>query len=166
MSLSRGRQAISFDIVQDRSKESAGILKLIELPEERSRTASYIFWLNATAKVVASYWDDYQLRERIMNNSTIKRSEEARRQAQAVLIEAKRRQEQLLEERASMHASHVQKVESLRAQRLARREMVSNAEAAREKDPCRQRASVSRSQPSGAKSFVTVAYLKLRAGSS
>ena len=63
-----------------------------------------------------------------MNNSTIKRSEEARRQAQAALIEAKRRQEELLEERASMHASDVQKVESLRAQRLAR--MVSNAEAA------------------------------------
>jgi hypothetical protein len=74
--------------------------------------------------------DECQVRERIMNNSTIKRSEEARRQAQAALIEAKRRQEGLLEERASMHASDVQKVESLRAQRLARGEMVSNAEAA------------------------------------
>ena len=70
-----------------------------------------------------------------MNNSTVRRSEEARRQAQAVLIEAKRRQEQLLEERASMHASHVQKVESLRAQRLARGELVSSAEAASVKRP-------------------------------
>ena len=70
-----------------------------------------------------------------MNNSTIKRSEEARRQAQAALIEAKRRQEELLEERASMHASDVQKVESLRAQRLARGETVSNTVAASVKAP-------------------------------
>jgi hypothetical protein len=70
-----------------------------------------------------------------MNNLTIKRSEEARRQAHAALMEAKRRQEELLEERASMHASDVQKVESLRAQRLARGQAVSNAEAAGVKRP-------------------------------
>ena len=62
-----------------------------------------------------------------MNNSTVKRSEEARRQAQAAVISARRRQEDLLKERALVRASDVQKVESLRAQRLARGEEVSDA---------------------------------------
>jgi hypothetical protein len=75
-------------------------------------------------------WTITVCRRGIMNNSTIKRSEEARRQAQAAVIEAKRRQEDLLKERALMHASDVQKVESLRAQRLAKGEKVSNAEVA------------------------------------
>ena len=54
-----------------------------------------------------------------MNKSTSQRSEEARRQAQAALAEAKRQQDHLLQERASMRAFEIQKVESLRAQRLA-----------------------------------------------
>jgi len=65
-----------------------------------------------------------------MNNSTVKRSEQARHQAQAALIAARKRQEELLRERASLHASDVQKVESLRAQRLARGEKAANAAAA------------------------------------
>lgn len=68
-----------------------------------------------------------------MNNSTVKRSEEARRRAQAVLVEAKRRQEESLKERDSLRAGDVQKVESLRAQRLARAEEVSSAGSANTK---------------------------------
>lgn len=55
-----------------------------------------------------------------MNKSTSQRSEEARRQAQAALIEAREQQDALLKERAMMFASETQKVENLRAQRLAR----------------------------------------------
>ena len=54
-----------------------------------------------------------------MNRSTSQRSEEARRQAQAALAEAKQRQDEVLKERASMHALEIRKVETLRAQRLA-----------------------------------------------
>lgn len=57
-----------------------------------------------------------------MNKSTTQRSEEARRQAHAALSEAKRRQDELLQERASMFAFETRKVESLRAQRLAKTE--------------------------------------------
>jgi hypothetical protein len=87
--------------------------------------------LIATAMAVADHlWTIIICRSSIMNNSTVKRSEEARRQAQAVLIEAKRRQEESLKERDSMRAGDVQKVESLRAQRLAKAEEVSNANSA------------------------------------
>lgn len=55
-----------------------------------------------------------------MNKSTSQRSEEARRQAQAALTEAREQQDALLKERAMMFASETQKVENLRAQRLAR----------------------------------------------
>jgi hypothetical protein len=55
-----------------------------------------------------------------MNKSTMRRSEEARRQAQAVLIEARQRQEQAIEERAMFFASETRKVADLRAQRLAK----------------------------------------------
>lgn len=57
-----------------------------------------------------------------MNKSTSQRSEEARRQARAALVEAKRQQNALLLERAMMFASETQKVENLRAQRLAKME--------------------------------------------
>jgi hypothetical protein len=55
-----------------------------------------------------------------MNKSTSQRSEEARRQAQAALIEAREQQDAHLRERAMMFASETQKVENLRAQRLAK----------------------------------------------
>ena len=55
-----------------------------------------------------------------MNKSTMLRSEEARRQAQAMLLEAKQQQEQAIEERAMFFASETRKVVDLRAQRLAR----------------------------------------------
>jgi len=57
-----------------------------------------------------------------MNKSTSQRSEEARRLAQAALIEARQQQDALLQERALMFASETQKVENLRAQRLAKME--------------------------------------------
>ena len=57
-----------------------------------------------------------------MNKSTRQRSEQARRQAQAALIEARQQQDALLQERAMMFASETQKVENLRAQRLAKME--------------------------------------------
>lgn len=53
-----------------------------------------------------------------MNKSTL-RAEEARRQAQAALLEAKQQQTQMLEERAMFFASETRKVFDLRAQRLA-----------------------------------------------
>ena len=55
-----------------------------------------------------------------MNKSTMLRSEEALRQAQAMLLEAKQLQEQAIEERAMFFASETRKVADLRAQRLAR----------------------------------------------
>jgi hypothetical protein len=55
-----------------------------------------------------------------MNKSTILRSEEARRQAQATLLEARQQQAQALEERAVFFASETRKVFDLRAQRLAK----------------------------------------------
>ena len=55
-----------------------------------------------------------------MNKSTSQRSEEARRQAQAASIEAREQQDARLKERAMMFASETQKVENLRAQRLAK----------------------------------------------
>ncbi len=57
-----------------------------------------------------------------MNKSTGLRSEEARRQAQAALLKAKQQQEAALQERAMMFASETQKIENLRAQRLAKME--------------------------------------------
>ena len=54
-----------------------------------------------------------------MNKSTL-RAEEARRQAQAVLLEAKQQQAQMVEERAMFFASETRKVFDLRAQRLAK----------------------------------------------
>jgi hypothetical protein len=54
-----------------------------------------------------------------MNKSTTLRAEEARRQAQAASLEARQRQAQMLEERASFFASETRKVFDLRAQRLA-----------------------------------------------
>ena len=59
-----------------------------------------------------------------MNKSTILRSEEARRQAQTALLEARQQQAQALEERAMFFASETRKVFDLRAQRLAK--MASN----------------------------------------
>lgn len=53
-----------------------------------------------------------------MSKSTL-RAEEARRQAQAALLEAKQQQAQMLEERATFFASETRKVFDLRAQRLA-----------------------------------------------
>lgn len=55
-----------------------------------------------------------------MNKSTTLRSEEARRQAQAASLHAKQQQDAKLNERAMMFASETQKVESLRAKRLAK----------------------------------------------
>jgi hypothetical protein len=55
-----------------------------------------------------------------MNKSTTLRSEEARRQAQAALLHARQQQDAMLKERAMTFASETQKVENLRAQRLAR----------------------------------------------
>jgi hypothetical protein len=59
-----------------------------------------------------------------MNKSTVLRSEAARRQAQAALLEAKQQQAQAIEERAMFFASETRKVFDLRAQRLAK--MTSN----------------------------------------
>ena len=53
-----------------------------------------------------------------MKSSAFKRSEEARRQAQAVMTAARKRQAKLLQERASILAREVRKVMGLRAQRL------------------------------------------------
>ena len=55
-----------------------------------------------------------------MNKSTTLRAEEARRQAQAALLEARQQQAQMLEERAMFFASETRKVFDLRAQRLAK----------------------------------------------
>ena len=55
-----------------------------------------------------------------MNKSTILRSEEARRQAQTALLEARQQQAQALEERATFFAAETRKVYDLRAQRLAK----------------------------------------------
>ena len=55
-----------------------------------------------------------------MNKSTTLRAEEARRQAQAALLEARQQQTQMLEERAMFFASETRKVFDLRAQRLAK----------------------------------------------
>jgi hypothetical protein len=57
-------------------------------------------------------------KRRTMSKSTL-RAEEARRQAQAALLEAKQQQNQMLEERATFFASETRKVFDLRAQRLA-----------------------------------------------
>lgn len=57
-----------------------------------------------------------------MNKSTVLRSEEARRQAQAAILKAKQLQSELLHERAVMFASETRKVENLRALRLAKLE--------------------------------------------
>lgn len=57
-----------------------------------------------------------------MNKSTGLRSEEARRQAQAALLKVKQQQSAALKERAMMFATETQKVENLRAQRLAKLE--------------------------------------------
>lgn len=55
-----------------------------------------------------------------MNKSTTLRAEEARRKAQADLLEARQRQAQMLEERALFFASETRKVYDLRAKRLAK----------------------------------------------
>lgn len=55
-----------------------------------------------------------------MNHSRLHKSEEARRQAMAVALEAKQREDAALQERAVMFAIETQKVETLRALRLAR----------------------------------------------
>lgn len=55
-----------------------------------------------------------------MNKSTTLRSEEARRQAQVALGEARQQQADALQERASFFASETQRVVNLRAQRLAK----------------------------------------------
>ncbi len=55
-----------------------------------------------------------------MTKSTTLRAEEARRQAQVALLEARRQQAQMLEERATFFASETRKVFDLRAQRLAK----------------------------------------------
>jgi hypothetical protein len=55
-----------------------------------------------------------------MNKSTTLRSEEARRQAQVALVEARQQQADALQERASFFASETQRVVNLRAQRLAK----------------------------------------------
>lgn len=55
-----------------------------------------------------------------MNNSRLQKSEEARRQAMAVALEVKQREVAALKERAAMFAVETQKVETLRALRLAR----------------------------------------------
>ncbi|MEZ5830535.1 MAG: hypothetical protein R3D05_05110 [Dongiaceae bacterium] len=62
-----------------------------------------------------------------MNKSTSQRAEEARRQAQEALIEARERQNALLHERAMIFASETQKVENLRALRLAKMERAKSA---------------------------------------
>ena len=61
-----------------------------------------------------------------MNKSTTLRAEEARRQAQAALLEARQQQAQMLEERATFFASETRKVFDLRAQRLAKMASGSN----------------------------------------
>ncbi len=57
-----------------------------------------------------------------MNRSTVIRSEEARRQAQAAIQKARQQQDELLRDRAMMFASETRKVENLRALRLAKME--------------------------------------------
>ncbi len=56
----------------------------------------------------------------MVNNARFQRYEEARRQAMAVALEAKERENSILKERAAMFAIERRKVENLRALRLAR----------------------------------------------
>jgi hypothetical protein len=55
-----------------------------------------------------------------MNKSTTLRAEEARRQAQAALQQARQQQAEALQERAMTFESETRKVVGLRAQRLAK----------------------------------------------
>ena len=55
-----------------------------------------------------------------MNKSTTLRAEEARRQAQAALQQARQQQAEALQERATMFASETRKVVNLRTLRLAK----------------------------------------------
>ena len=54
------------------------------------------------------------------NNARFQKYEEARRQAMAVALEAKEREDAILMERAAMFEIETRKVENLRALRLAR----------------------------------------------
>ena len=56
----------------------------------------------------------------MVNNARFQRYEEARRQALVVALEAKIRENAALKERSAMFAIETQKVENLRALRLAR----------------------------------------------
>lgn len=56
----------------------------------------------------------------MVNNSRFQKSEEARRQAMTAALEAKERESAALQERAAVFAMETQKVENLRALRLAR----------------------------------------------
>lgn len=60
------------------------------------------------------------------DRSRLQRSEEARRQAMAIKLEAKEREVAALQERASMFAMETQKVENLRALRLAQEATAKN----------------------------------------
>jgi len=55
-----------------------------------------------------------------VNNSRYQKSEEARRQAMAIALEVKERENAALQERTAVFASETQKVENLRALRLER----------------------------------------------
>jgi hypothetical protein len=56
----------------------------------------------------------------VVNNSRFQKSEEARRQAMAIALEAKERENAALQERAQFFAMETQKIENLRALRLER----------------------------------------------
>ena len=55
-----------------------------------------------------------------MNSLRSRKAEEARRQAMAIALETKEREIAALQERAAVFATETQKVENLRALRLAR----------------------------------------------
>jgi uncharacterized membrane protein YbaN (DUF454 family) len=56
----------------------------------------------------------------VVNNSRLQKSEEARRQARATALEAKERENAMLQERAAMLAVETRKIKNLRALRLTR----------------------------------------------
>lgn len=73
------------------------------------------------------------------DKSRLQKSEEARRQAMAIKLEAKEREIAALQERASTFAMETRKVENLRALRLAREAAAKNGHRGNPGKPLRAR---------------------------
>lgn len=63
---------------------------------------------------------DQMVQSTVVNHSRFQKAEESRRQAMAVALEAKERENAALQERAASFAKETRKIENLRALRLAR----------------------------------------------